>query len=207
MIYDITRTVSPELTVWPGDAAFSFVQTSAIESGGAVNLTTLTISPHTGTHMDAPWHYVAGGTHPAEVPLEPYIGRARVVTVNRERGGITPDDIAGADLEGVERLLLRTWASETPDTKWPVGYVSLTVELIDWLADSGVKLIGMDMPSVDAFENKALDVHKRIGARGLYILERVDLSGVPDDDYELIALPLKIADVCGSPVRAVLRTL
>ncbi|GAB4473923.1 MAG: arylformamidase [Anaerolineae bacterium] len=206
-IYDISRTISPRLAVWPGDAPFSFQQVLDIGAGASVNLTTLTLSAHTGSHADAPWHYDAHGPHPADLPLERYIGLAHVVTITRQHGGIVPEDFSGCDLEGMQRLLIHTWVSDLPDDVWPEDFPYPTPDLVDWLAARGVVLLGVDMPSVDSFASKTLDCHHRLYAHGIANLETLLLRDVPDGVYELIALPLKIAGVCGSPVRAVLRTL
>ncbi|HOA23145.1 MAG TPA: cyclase family protein [Aggregatilineales bacterium] len=206
-IYDISRTISPELAVWPGDEPFSFEQVLSIEDGGSVNLTTITLSPHTGTHADAPWHCDSRGAHPADLSLEPYIGPAHVVTIERQHGGITPADLEGRDLSGLQRLLIHTWVSDLPETQWPEDFPYPTVELVDWLAERGAVLLGVDMPSVDSFHSTNLPVHRRLQAHGIANLELLNLRGVPDGLYELVALPLKLGGVCGSPVRAVLRGL
>lgn len=206
-IYDVSRTIAPSLAVWPGDSPFSFVHVVTKQSGAAFNLTTLTLSAHTGTHADAPYHYVDGAEHPADLPLEKYIGSAHVVTLSRRSGGITPQDFAGRDLTGLQRLLIHTWVSDLSDDQWPQDFPYPTLELVDWLADQGAVLLGVDMPSVDAFDSKTLECHHRLYERGMVNLETLKLSGVPDGLYELIALPLKIAGVCGSPLRAILRDI
>jgi arylformamidase len=206
-IYDISRTVSLDTKVWPGDTPFTFEHNLRLSEGALVNLTTLHLSPHTGTHADAPYHYDDRGLHPAELPLERYIGPAHVVTVNRRHGGITPEDLAGKDLAGLERILIHTWVSEVPDGQWPEDFPYPTVELIDWLAGQGMHLFGVDMPSVDSFTSKTLECHHRLFDHDVVNLETLRLAGVPDGRYELIALPLKLAGVCGSPLRAVLRPL
>lgn len=207
MIYDITRTISPRLAVWPGDRPFSARQILDRRDGASVNLFTLTMSAHTGTHADAPFHFDQAGAHPAELPLEPYIGLAHVVSLSREQGGIVPGDFEGHDLTGIQRLLIHTWVSELDDEEWPEAFPYPTVELIDWLAAQGVVLLGVDMPSVDRFDSKELPCHHRLCHHGILHLETLCLRGVPDGVYELVAPPLKLADVCGSPLRAILRTL
>jgi arylformamidase len=187
MIYDITRTITPQIAVWDGDSPFSVQQVLAIREGSSVNLTTLTLSAHTGTHADAPWHYKDNGEHPDQLPLDKYIGSAHVAHITRQHGGIVPADFAGHDLTGMKRLLVRTWCSDLPDSQFPQDFPYPTVELIDWLAERGVVLFGVDMPSVDDYHSKTLDCHHSM--------------------YELIALPLKIGGVCGSPIRAVLRVV
>ncbi len=204
-LYDISRTVSLDLAVWPGDAPFRYEHVLRRRDGASVNLTTLTLSPHTGSHADAPYHFLDGAPHPADLPLEPYLGLAHLVTVSRRSGGIVPDDLAGHDLNGARRLLIRTWVSDLPDDTWPEDFPYLTVELVDWLATQGVILVGLDSPSVDAFDSADLPCHHRLWHHGLVHLEALHLVGMPDGVYELIALPLKLTGVCGSPVRAVLR--
>lgn len=206
-LYDISRTIAPTLAVWPGDEPFSFTQVLHKISGDSVNLTTLTLSAHTGSHADAPYHYDDSGAHPAELPLEKYIGAAHVVTLARQHGGIVPADFDQHHLDGMERLLIHTWVSDLPDDQWAEDFPYPTVELIDWLANRGVVLLGVDMPSVDNFDSTTLDCHHRLKQHGIVNLETLCLKGVPDGVYELIALPLKIAGVCGSPVRAILRSL
>lgn len=206
-MHDISRTISPGLAVWPGDSAFRFEHALRIADGASVNLTTLTLSAHTGSHADAPYHVADGGLHPADLPLEKYMGPADVVSIGRRSGGITPADFDGRDLTGMQRLLIHTWVSDLPDGTWPEDFPFPTVELVDWLAARGAVLLGLDSPSVDRFDSQDLPCHHRLQRHGIVNLETLCLAGVPDGRYELIALPLKIAGVCGSPVRAVLREI
>lgn len=204
-VYDITRTLTPGIAVWPGDALYAVAPVLRMTDGASVNLTTLTLSPHTGAHADAYFHYEPDGAHPAHMPLDAYIGAAHVVTVSKRDGGLTPDDLAHADLTGAERLLIHSHVSDLPDDQWPAEFPYLTVELIAWAAARGIRLIGLDSPSVDAFDSSDLPCHHALKAHGLVNLELLMLRGVPDGLYELIALPLKLDLACGSPVRAILR--
>jgi arylformamidase len=206
-IYDITRTVSPTTHLWPGDSLFSAVHVLRKVEGASVNLTTVTLSAHTGTHADAYYHYADDGAHPAEMPLEAYIGLAKVVTVEKRQGPLLPDDFKHVSLEGAERLLVHSWVSNLGDDQWPEIFPYLSLELLDWLAALEIRLIGLDSPSVDAFDSKDLPCHHAIRRHKMVNLETLFLRDVPDGDYELFALPLKLDGVCGSPVRAVLRTL
>ena len=206
-IYDISRTISPTLAVWPGDTPFSVAHMLRIEQGAPVNLTTLTLSAHTGSHADAPYHVIDGGAHPADLPLEKYLGLAHVVTIARRAGGIVPADVTAHNLTGLERLLIHSWVSDLPDHVWPDEYPYPTVDLVDWLADHGVVLLGLDSPSVDRYDSQDLAGHHQLRTRGMAHLESLYLAGVPDGIYELMALPLKLAGACGSPVRAALREL
>lgn len=210
MLYDITRTVSPDIAVWPGDTPYSSQLVMALAKGDSANVTTLTLSAHTGTHTDAPYHFTADGLRVGQVALEAYFGPARVLSVGK-MGGLLPGDLAahdlmGHDLTGVERVLFHTPASDVPDEQWPQAITHMTPELADHLAGLGVVLVGLDSPSMDALDSKDLPAHNALRRHGIAILEGLTLRGVPDGDYELVALPLKLADADASPVRAVLRT-
>ncbi len=205
MIYDITRTIRPDTAVWPGDAPYSVAHPIKLVDGAPINLTTLTLSPHIGTHADAYYHYVADGAHPPQMPLTAYIGKAHVVTVDQHDGALQPSHFEG--LVDVERLLIRSHVSDLPDDQWPDEFPYLSVDLIRWLAAQGCQLIGLDSPSVDDFNSKDLPCRHALMQAGMVNLELLQLRDVPDGVYELIALPLRLDLACASPVRAVLRTL
>lgn len=206
-IYDISRPITPELAVWPGDTPFSYQTVLRKQDGHSVNLTTLTLSAHTGTHADAPFHYNDNGEHPAALPLEKYIGSAQVVSLSRQSGGIVPADFAPVAVGQAPRLLIHTWCSDLQPNQWPEDFPYPTIELVKWLAEKEIVLLGVDMPSVDNFNSQTLDGHHALYQYGIVNLESLMLRDIPDGIYELIALPLKLDAVCGSPVRAVLRTI
>ncbi len=207
MLYDITRTLSPNTSIWPGDTPLSIKSVLRLREGAPVNLKTLTFSPHIGTHADAFFHFEDDGDYPATMPLDAYIGRARVVAVERRSGALTPTDFAHVNLEGAERLLIHSHMSDQEDDQWTEDFPYLSVELIEWLASMDFRLIGLDSPSADAFNSTDLPCHHALWRHKIVILETLQLRDVPDGDYELIALPLKLDLVCGSPVRAVLQKL
>ncbi len=207
MLYDITRTVSPSTAVFPGDTPYSAKLNWRISEGAPVNLTTITTTPHVGTHADAYFHYIAAGAHPAEMPLGAYIGQARVISVSKRSGELTEADFPPGSLDGIKRLLIHTWVSDEPDDRWIDDIPYTSVALLEALALRGVVLIGVDVSSVDSIDSADLPAHHALKRLGMVNLENLVLRGVPDGDYELTALPLKLADACGSPVRAVLRTL
>jgi arylformamidase len=208
MLYDITRTVSARTAVFPGDTPYHAELKWRMSSGAPVNLTTITTTPHVGTHADAYFHYVKNGKHPADMPLGAYIGQARVVSVSKKHGAITEADFPAGSLDGVKRLLIHTWVSEQPDDQWIDDIPYPSVHLIEALAARGAVLLGVDVSSVDDINSASLPGHNAIARLGMVNLENLTLRGVPDGDYELIALPLKLADdACASPVRAVLRAL
>lgn len=204
MLYDITRNVTTDLAVWPGDSPFNYQMLACLEDGASVNLTNIVFSAHTGTHADAFFHFEEDGEHPNKMPLAAYIGPARVVTVSRQDGPLTPADFSHVNLAGAERLLIHSHVSNLPDQEWPLAFPYLSVELVDWLAEQEIRLIGLDSPSVDAFDSTDLPCHHALYRHKIVNLESLLLRGVPDGDYWLSALPLKLDEVCGSPVRAVL---
>jgi arylformamidase len=204
-IYDITRTINPNLAVWPGDTPFSAEKVLAMSRGASVNLTTLTLSSHTGTHADAPYHFVNDGLTINQVPLAAYLGPATVVTVEREAGPLTPADFPNLEWSGLERLLVHSGASHKPLAEFPTEFIYPSPELAAWLGQHGVVLFGSDAPSMDDMNSKSLLGHNALHQHGIAILEGLLLADIPDGRYELIALPLKIESGDGSPIRAILR--
>ncbi|MFQ3674117.1 MAG: cyclase family protein, partial [Aggregatilineales bacterium] len=174
-IYDITRTIAPTSAVWEGDTAYSARLIAEISRGSSINLTTLTLSAHSATHADARFHYQLAGPTIEQAPLAPFIGPARVVEVERRSGGIVPDDLAHVDLHGGQRLLIRTFISDTPDEQLTTEFPSLSVALIEHLAALGYVLIGTDAISVDPYTSRTLDAHHALARHGLYNLESLCL--------------------------------
>ncbi|OXH87462.1 arylformamidase, partial [Burkholderia multivorans] len=157
-------------------------------------------------HCDAPLHYDADGAAIGAVPLDTYVGPCRVIHCIGASPVVRPADVAAA-LDGVPpRVLLRTYAN-APTAHWDSAFCAVAPDTVDLLAAHGVKLIGIDTPSLDPQESKTMDAHHRVRAHRMAILEGIVLDEVPPGDYELIALPLKFATLDASPVRAVLRAL
>ncbi|MEW5960400.1 MAG: cyclase family protein [Chloroflexota bacterium] len=204
-IYDLSRLLSPSLAPWPGDTPFSIEKQADMDRGEPVNLTTLTFSSHLGTHVDAPYHFVNGDLTLEQVPLEIYVGPATVATVERRAGPLTPADFPGLDWARVERLLVHSAASDNPLDKFVPDFVYPSPEMAEWLGRRGVVLFGSDAPSMDAFNSDVLAGHLALRRHNIAILEGLLFKNVPDGEYELIALPLKIQGGDGSPVRAILR--
>jgi kynurenine 3-monooxygenase len=205
---DITPPVTARLGVWPGDTPLSREVLCEIARGDAVTLSTIRASVHLGAHADGPNHYTADGNGVGEQPLHHYIGPCQVISARVARGRrVTPADLAGG-IEGIShlRVLIRTGTFPDPEA-WNGDFAGLSVELLDALAARGVFTIGIDTPSVDLQESKDLPAHKAIARHGMAILEGLDLSGVPDGAYELLAQPLRLMGFDASPVRAVLRPL
>jgi arylformamidase len=204
-IHDISRPIHTGMPVWPGDtpAEFTFANTKA--GGYSANVGRLRLSLHCGTHADAPYHYNDAGRKIDAVPADIYVGPARVVDI-RGHDTITPGLLATHDFVATPRVLFKsdTW---TDGGVFPRAWPLMTPEVPAWLAARGVRLIGLDVPSVDHVNSKDLLIHHACDAAGLLILENLDLQAIAPGIYELIALPLRIQGGDGSPVRAVLREI
>jgi arylformamidase len=204
-LIDISRVISETTAVWPGDTTFSRRAVMAMKAGCSCDVNTFTLSAHTGTHADAPRHFLEGGLDSAATSLAPYIGRCLVVQTHDPRM-VRAEDLAGIDISAEERILFRT-PRPLRDDEWRDDFAFLSVEAARRLAEGGARLVGLDTPSVDPMTSKTLDAHKLLAASGVAILESLNLEPVAPGRYELIALPLRIAGADASPVRAILRTL
>ena len=205
-LWDISPPVHAGAPVFPGDAPYSSVWAARIAPGFPVNISTLTMSPHTGAHADAPLHYDDAGAAIGDVDLAPYLGRCRVIHAIDAVPLVTPAHIAHALHDLPPRVLVRTYL-RAPVDHWDPALAAYAPETIEQLADRGVQLVGIDTASIDPADSKDLPSHQVIRLRGLRVLENLVLDDVPEGDYELIALPLKLTTADASPVRAVLREL
>lgn len=200
---DISQRLEEGVPVWPGDTPFSYRLTWSKEESGSVNVGQITMSTHTGTHIDAPFHFDEEGKRVIDLDLDLYIGRARVIHLpDPKQIGI--EELQSENLEGVTRLLIRT-ETWTDRSAFPGAIPPVAPELAPYLAEKGVRLLGLDLPSVDPLDSKELPAHHALSSHGIHILEGIVLDGVDPGDYQLAALPLPLAQADGSPVRAVLR--
>jgi arylformamidase len=219
-IYDLSPAVDAGLPVWPGDTPYSARWTWRLADGDTVNLSAVETTPHLGSHADAPIHTEPGGAGIGEMPLLPYLGPCRVVEVPRDADGAPPRfveprhlvDAAGepVDPAAPPRLLFKTVlkpASVADRSVFPERFTALSPELAEVLVAAGTLLVGLDAPSVDPFDSTGLPVHHILAGGGVANLEGLVLDAVPPGLYELIALPLRLAGLDASPVRAVLREL
>lgn len=193
------------MPVWPGDTEFSFGLTRTKEQSGSVNVGRLTMSTHTGTHADAPFHFDSDGPKVLELDLTVYVGPARVIDL-RDAESIGGSELSEQDLDGVRRLLVKT-GSWRDRSEFPRDITHLRPGAASFLAGRGVRLVGVDGPSVDPLDSKELPTHHALRENGIHILEGLVLDGIEPGDYELISLPLPLQESDGSPVRAILRTL
>ena len=202
-IYDITHPIQAELAVWPGDTPFQYTFSLRLRDGDSVNLGAVTMSVHTGTHADAPYHFSDSGATIDTVDLSAYLGPALVVDV-RGKAVITCADLTDLDFDNAPRLLLHT-GGWTDTAQFPASIPVVAPDVPDFLGERGVQLFGVDVPSVDLLDSKTLPNHHRFAANGIAILESLRLADVPAGLYELMALPLPLFGSDGSPVRAILR--
>ncbi|MGW5955456.1 arylformamidase [Bacillus mycoides] len=202
---DISQPLNNDIATWPGDTPFSYEVSWSKEDSGSVNVGKLTMSIHTGTHIDAPFHFDNDGKKVLDLDIHVYVGAARVIDVSGLES-IGKKELERFKLEGVERLLLRT-SSHGKAQEFPEKIPYLRADIADFLSSKGIRLIGVDVPSVDPLDDKELAAHHQLFKHGIHILENVVLDHVVDGDYELIALPLALTDADGSPVRAVIRPI
>jgi arylformamidase len=206
-IFDITLTITPEMPCWPGDPPVEVGRVATLEAGDGYNLTRLALSAHTGTHVDAPAHFLPGGATVEDLPFAPLIGRAVVADLTGVERVI---DRAALEAAGIpsrtRRVLLKTrnsalWAQ--PGGRFHQDYVALSLEAAGWLTGRGCRLVGVDYLSVAPFEEPA-PVHRALLGAGVVVREGLDLSGVRPGRYGLICLPLKVGGGDGAPARAIL---
>jgi arylformamidase len=210
-IWDISRTLSNDLAEWPGDEPCRFRLTKEKAKGESVNLGAISMSVHNGTHADARFHFETSGESIENASLEIYLGRATVVDLaqtfldSKERHLITIEDLRphAEQIAATSRLLVKT-ARWSDSTVFPDEIPVIAADVPAWLQKNGVRLLGLDLPSVDEIDSKSLQNHRALARAGIAIIESLDLSEVAPGIYQLAALPLKIAGGDGAPTRAVL---
>jgi arylformamidase len=205
MIYDISPPISSRLAVWPGDTPPAREVLCDMKRGDNLTLSTLHATVHLGAHADAPSHYARDGQAIHERDLHYFLGPCQVLRVPVTRGGSVTPELLTVPITA-QRVLFATGTFPNPE-QFNEDFAALSVELIDALPARSVILVGTDTPSVDLFSSKELPVHRAIARHDMAILEGLSLGAVPEGQYELIALPLRLVDFDASPVRAVLRTL
>ena len=210
-VWDISRRLSNDFAEWPGDEPFHYRFSKEIAKGATVNLGAVTMSVHNGTHADARFHFDSKGASIENAPLEVYLGRATVVDLahgfsqSREKHLITLEDLRlhAEDIAATSRLLVKTgrWSDSTV---FPDQIPVIAANVPAWLQKNGVRLLGLDLPSMDEIDSKSLQNHHALARAGIAIVESLDLSDVAPGIYNFAGLPLKIAGADGAPMRAIL---
>jgi arylformamidase len=203
-IWDISPPVDEQSAVFPGDTAYSQKPHFSLSPGCPVNVHSITLSPHTGAHADAPMHYASGEASAGALDLAPYLGPCRVIHCLDCGPLVLPEHVAHALDDLPARVLLRT--ARTASQSW-ASFTAIAEETLVLLATKNIALVGIDTPSVDPATSPDLPSHHQLLAHNLRVLENLVLDDVPEGDYELIALPLKLMRADASPVRAILREL
>jgi arylformamidase len=208
-LWDISPPIHAASPLFPGDTAYSQRWTARIAPGCPVNISAITMSPHTGAHADAPLHYADGEVAIGDVDLTPYLGPCRVIHAIGCGALVQIEHLQHASHIAANKLpprvLVRT--CQMAPTTWSPDFAAFAPSTIEWLANQGVMLVGIDSQSVDPADSKTLDSHHTLLRLNLRVLENLVLDDVPEGDFELIALPLKLTTADASPVRAVLREL
>ena len=204
-LIDVTVPLDADLPVYPGNTPFVLEPIKRIARGDSSNVSTLHMSAHSGTHVDAPRHFFDAGSGVDALQLELLLGRTRVIEV-RARGGIGPDELAAHDLSEDLRLLIKTpnsrlWSSRD----FHADYLGVTESGARYLVDHGVKVVGVDYLSVEQFKKPGAPAHHVLLGAGAIVIEGLNLLGVEPGVYEMFCLPLRVVDADGAPARVVLR--
>jgi len=207
-IFDISVRISPQMPVWPGDPPVQIERVASINKGDSANLTRLSLGAHTGTHVDAPYHFIEKGLRVDQLSLNTLIGSAYVLEVHPKERTITATDLGSLGLPStVQRLLIKTDNSflwEGGLLEFERDFIHLSHNAARWIVRRGIKLIGVDYLSVEGFDSEDKAVHHTLLEAEVVIIEGLNLSHVAQGVYQLYCLPLKIADSEGAPARVVL---
>lgn len=206
-IYDISLTITPNLPVWPGDPQIKVERIAKMEEGKHNNISQIAMSAHAGTHVDAPYHFIADGKTIERLALDILVGSAQVVEIPGDSRLVSASDLKSAGVStGITRVLLKTrnsryWAQ--PGLPFQTDFTALSPEGAEYLVQQGVKLVGIDYFSIAPFGD-SVPTHRALLSAEIVILEGVNLSQVPVGKYQLYCLPLKLGGADGAPARAIL---
>ena len=210
--YDVTVPLSNELPTYPGDPGVEISDWRSLSKGDSANVSVVNFGAHTGTHVDAPAHFINGAAKIESLPLESLIGEAVVVEVPLDMIEIGQEFVAANVAQGTQRVLFKTRNSafwNEPEPQFHTDFTHLNVGAATWLRDQGTKLVGIDYLSIERFKSPGHPTHLALLENGIVIVEGLNLTDVPPGRYELICLPLRLRSRLGdgAPARTVLRTL
>lgn len=207
-IIDISVAISPSLPVWPGDPRIAIELVSSLDHGDPANVSRLDIGTHSGTHLDAPWHFIPSGIREDQLPLDILIGACWVADLTALDRHIEARDLEAAQIpEGTRRLLLKTRNSDlwtTHPSTFVREFIAVTPDAARWIVERGIRLVGIDYLSIEPFDSPKAETHHILLGAGVIPVETLDLREVTAGPYTLLCLPLKIAGADGAPCRAVL---
>jgi arylformamidase len=203
-IYDVSVQISPEMPVYPGDPGVTAEVKQSLAKGDPCNLAYYGFGSHTGTHIDAPYHFIEGGMKVNDIPMNLLIGRTLVVEFTAAR--IDAELLKEVNLGEHVRVIFKTrnsylWRSN----HFAEDYVYVTPDAAEVLVESGIKLVGIDYLSIEQYQSTGYKTHHTLLGNGVIIIEGLNLAEVEPGDYELICLPLKVSEGDGAPARVILR--
>ncbi len=205
---DVSVPITDGMISWPGDPKVHIARSLDMEKGAEANVTKLNMGAHTGTHMDAPRHFINSKAGIDKMPLDAAIGKVRIIGI-RNKEMITPEELRSHRIRKGERILFKTVNSNSRWYLKPFNkkFVALSTEAARFLAERKIKTLGVDYLSIGSLQSDIGEVHRLILKAGIWAIEGLDLSKVEPGDYEMICLPLRIVKSDGSPVRTLLRKL
>lgn len=206
-LYDISLPISNNLPVWPGDPRVILKMTSSIAGGDQCNITKIQMGVHTGTHIDAPYHFLRDGVATDAIPIETFIGPCLVIEIDSEVI-IEKKDLQKYDMNGYSRIIIKTRNSEmwtNNISSFEKNFVALGIDAAQYLVAMGTILVGIDYLSIESFHSEGSPVHKLLLRNNISILEGLNLSGVKAGLYGLICIPLKLQNCEGAPARVLLQ--
>ncbi|MEJ7828147.1 MAG: cyclase family protein [Segetibacter sp.] len=205
---DITATIHPQMMTWPGQPAVQLSKILSMANGDVCNLTQMSLSVHTGTHVDAPLHFLADGKDITTFPFDKLVGAARIIEI-KDRETIKILELERANIQAGQRILFKTInsAMQWDKMEFKPDYVYLSTEAANYLAEKQISCIGIDYPSIAGYQKNEVPVHQVLLKAGIWIIEGLWLQNVHTGDYEMICLPLKIAGSDGAPARVIIRKI
>lgn len=203
---DISVLIKPDMHHWPGDPEFKITRTMDMDKGDIDNVSMLEMGSHTGTHMDAPLHFLKNGKSLDQLPLNAVVGPARVIEI-RDDKTIKPEELEKHNIKKGERILFKTSNSSIAwkNKDFYKDFVYISLKASEYLVKKGISVVGIDYLSVGGFYAEGDKIHQTLLGAGIWVIEGLDLSNVGAGEYELICLPLKILGSDGAPARVVLR--
>jgi arylformamidase len=204
-LHDVSVPLTATTPVWPGDPPVRIAAVSRIEDGDDCNVCAVSLSCHAGTHVDVPWHFDQHGKRLDDIPLDAWLGPCYVADLPTIPISITAGDLDQALIPpDVTRLLLRTHEARPDREGFSEQFAGLAPDAAEWILARGIRLVGIDTPSIEPFHSPGDPVHKRLLDHDVLIIESLDLSAVSAGWYQLICLPLKLTGVDAAPARVLL---
>jgi arylformamidase len=193
---------------WPNDPPFELQRVMSQEKGDICTLSCISLSVHTGTHMDAPLHFVKNSPTIDEMPVDATVGRARVIQI-RDRHAIHRDELLEHQIEASERILFKTFNSDHAwnSDQFDEDFIFIARDAAEYLAETNIRAVGVDYLSVGGYKQDAVETHHALLGAGVWVIEGLNLSGVEPGEYDLVCLPLKLVGAEGAPARAILRSV